>query len=166
MTWRRNLWGGNVHCTSCKMSFHGILAALSKTFFWKKTCTRCSDSSAITGTKKDQRGSWSSSWGVVCSRTLIADVHGLGSGKLWSLESITWRKIFGLAGCWKRMRKSSLSSRSDPKYECKEEQCTMYNAEMVDCDYNAEVEYSACLISMFCYRPSCPGWRTQAWAEA
>ena len=67
-------------CTSCKMSFHGILAALSKTFFWKKTCTRCSDSSAITGTKKDQRGSWSSSWGVVCSRTLIADVHGLGSG--------------------------------------------------------------------------------------
>ena len=24
------------------------------------------------------------------------------------------------------------------------------NAEVVDCDYNAEVEYSACLISMFC----------------
>ena len=31
------------------------------------------------------------------------------------------------------------------------------NAEVVDCDYNAEVEYSACLISMFCYRTSCPG---------
>ena len=25
-----------------------------------------------------------------------------------------------------------------------------YDTEVVDCDYNAEVEYSACLISMFC----------------
>ena len=25
-----------------------------------------------------------------------------------------------------------------------------YDTEVVDCDYNAKVEYSACLISMFC----------------
>ena len=58
------------------IKFWVLLAALSNCFFWKKSCTLCNDSSAITRTKNDHTGSWSSSWGVLCSRTLISEASG------------------------------------------------------------------------------------------
>ena len=71
---KKEPWKG---CQKQQLSFWVLLAALSNCFFWKKSCTLCSDSSAITGTKNDHTGSWSSSWGVLCSRTLISETSGL-----------------------------------------------------------------------------------------
>ena len=93
-----------------------LLAALSWSFCLKNTWTLCSDSSAITGTRKDQIGSRSPFWSDPYSRTWIY----MGSAATALIECTlmgcsTCRKMLDLIGGLNKITKSSLPSPSDSK---------------------------------------------------